>query len=201
MDYLLQGAMNQVERLYFHQGTIGNCVSVNSKRCSLVFTSCPSQAYCFWGNDTFAPYYGAILVSEFLGSEGGVDGSGSRLTMLDSGSGSLGVYAIFSTKTSGVLRILIYNSAFFNGSGTRSSVSVSLDGFNTPSTNATLRAKRLTAPMSTSLAGQGITIGGTGTFDTSCKPVGKQVYESVVVQGGGVNVTLKASEAVILYAN
>ncbi len=37
MDYLLQGAMNQVERLYFHQGTIGNCVSVNSKRCSLIY--------------------------------------------------------------------------------------------------------------------------------------------------------------------
>lgn len=183
MDYLLQGAMNQVERLYFHRGTIGNC------------------AYCFWGNDTFAPYYGAILVSEFLGSEGGVDGSGSRLTMLDDGSGSVGVYAIFSTKTSGVLRILIYNSAFFNGSGTRSSVSVSLDGFNTTNANATLRAKRLTAPMSTTLAGQGITIGETGTFDTSCRPVGKQVYESVAVQGGSVNVTLRASEAVILYAN
>ena len=27
MDYVLQGALNSIERLYFHQGTIGDCVS------------------------------------------------------------------------------------------------------------------------------------------------------------------------------
>ena len=27
MDYVLQGALAGVDRLYFHQGTIGNCVS------------------------------------------------------------------------------------------------------------------------------------------------------------------------------
>lgn len=26
MDYVLQGALAGVDRLYFHQGTIGNCV-------------------------------------------------------------------------------------------------------------------------------------------------------------------------------
>lgn len=142
-----------------------------------------------------------MLVSEFLGSEGGVNGTGSKLVMLDDGSSSLGVYAIYSTKTGNVLRILIYNSAFFNGSGTRSSTVVFVDGLKSPSSGANLRAKRLTAPMSTSLAGQGITIGQTGTFDASCKPVGKQVFESVVVQSGTASLTLKASEAVILYVN
>ena len=27
VDYVLQGALNGVDRLYFHQGTISNCVS------------------------------------------------------------------------------------------------------------------------------------------------------------------------------
>jgi hypothetical protein len=26
LDYVLQGAVNGVDRMYFHQGTIGNCV-------------------------------------------------------------------------------------------------------------------------------------------------------------------------------
>lgn len=29
IDYSLQAALNGIERLYFHQGTIGNCVSSN----------------------------------------------------------------------------------------------------------------------------------------------------------------------------
>lgn len=41
MDYVLQGAINGVDRLYFHQGTIGNCVnimlgSVISKRSDMI---------------------------------------------------------------------------------------------------------------------------------------------------------------------
>lgn len=127
-----------------------------------------------------------------------MDGSGSKLVMLDNGSSSLGAYAMFSTQTGEVLRVLVYNSAFFSGSGSRSSEVVALAGLKT---SATLRAKRLTAPASTSLAGQGITIGGSGTFDASCNAVGSQVFESVVVQSGTASVTLKASEAVILYVN
>ena len=118
--------------------------------------------------------------------------------MLDDGSGTLGVYAMYSTKTGTAIRVLVYNSAFFNGSGTRSSVSASLK---IPSAIATLRAKRLTAPMSTSLAGGGITIGASGTFDTSCNAIGKEVYEEVAIHSGVVNVTVKASEALILYVN
>ena len=29
VDYVLQGALNGVDRLYFHQGTISNCVSAS----------------------------------------------------------------------------------------------------------------------------------------------------------------------------
>ncbi|KAF8076004.1 hypothetical protein FPV67DRAFT_1664317 [Lyophyllum atratum] len=87
VEYALQAALNGVERLYFHQGTIGNC------------------QYCWFIVE--APYYGAAFVSEFLGTDG------QKLVMLDDGTGTLASYAVYNAAGHPV-RLLIYNSAFFD---------------------------------------------------------------------------------------
>ncbi|KAI5118607.1 hypothetical protein M0805_008038 [Coniferiporia weirii] len=175
MDYVLQGALAGVERLYFHQGTIGDC------------------AYCFWGTDSvFAPYYGAVFVSDFLGSS-----SATRFVMIDSGSSALGAYAVFSGSSTTPARVLLYNSNYFSGSGTRSTASITLSGLS--SNIKVVSVKRLTAPNATSLAGDGVTIGGSGTFNGACAAAGTQTLEVASVSSGKAEVTVNESEAVIVY--
>lgn len=172
-DYVLQAAYNGVDRLYFHQGTIGNC------------------QYCFWGRyTTGAPFYGAWTVSEFLGNDG------SLFAALDDGTGAVATYVVFDSAGK-PLRALIYNSAYFDGTGTRSSTSVTLTGVSSGSKSGL----RLTAPASTSRVDEGaaVTIGGALTFDGNCGAVGSPANESVGVSGGQAIVTLEASEAFILY--
>ena len=118
----MQAAYNGVDRLYFHQGTIGNC------------------QYCFWGRyTTGAPFYGVWTVSQFLGTDG------STLAMLDDGTSAVASYVVFNSAGK-PLRALIYNSAYYGGSGTRSSTSVTLTGLS----SGTKSGLRLTAPASTS---------------------------------------------------
>ncbi|KAI0331016.1 hypothetical protein GY45DRAFT_1322942 [Cubamyces sp. BRFM 1775] len=175
IDYVLQSALIGVDRLYFHHGTIGNC------------------AYCWWGqNAVFSPYYGAIFVSEFLGSDG------AKVVMLDNGSTAIAVYAVYSASNA-PLRLLVLNSNYFDGTGTRSSTSVTFTGLSRSS--GTKRAKRLTAPAATSRVDQGasVTIGGGGTFGTNCARTGTEGTESVAVNGNALTVTVQASEALIVY--
>ncbi|KAF5393616.1 hypothetical protein D9757_000409 [Collybiopsis confluens] len=155
VDYVLQGALNGAERLYFHQGTIGNC------------------QYCWWGRfTTGAPFYGAYFVTEFLGTDG------ARLEMLDNGTGAVASYVLFNSAGTPV-RLLVYNSNYFDGTGTRSTTSVSFTGGSIPS-SGTKTALRLTGPNATSRVDQGgvVTIGGQLTFDGNCNAVGAQVREN-----------------------
>ncbi|THH14464.1 hypothetical protein EW146_g5869 [Bondarzewia mesenterica] len=174
VDYVLQGALNNVERLYFHQGTIGNC------------------QYCFWGRFIVgAPFYGASFVSQFLGTDG------AKLSMLDNGSGAVATYVVYSSSGT-PLRALIYNSNYFNGSGTRSSTSVSLTNL---TSSGNIRALRLTAQNATSRVDEGgvVTIGGGQTFASDCTTSGSQTFESVTVSNGSATVTVNASEALTVY--
>ncbi|KDQ49544.1 glycoside hydrolase family 79 protein [Jaapia argillacea MUCL 33604] len=179
MDYVLQGALNGVDRLYFHQGTIGNC------------------QYCFWGRTTVeAPYYGAAFVSEFLGT-GGV-----KLAMLDDGSGAVGSYAVYSQDTNRPVRLLVYNSNYYNGTGTRTVSTITFTGISGGQTGSVIVAKRLTASNAnvTIDAGGEVTIGGGGMFDENCLPTGVQSLEGVSVGSGGtISVSVNASEALIVY--
>ncbi|KAI0310273.1 hypothetical protein OF83DRAFT_1178736 [Amylostereum chailletii] len=173
VDYVLQGALNNVERLYFHQGTIGNC------------------QYCFWGRfTTGAPFYGAYFVSQFLGADG------VRLSMLDDGTGAVATYTVYSASGT-PLRALVVNTNYYDGTGTRNATSVALDGLST----GTKQAVRLTAPAATSRVDQGaaVTIGGGLTFDGNCKAVGGETRESVAVASGTATVTVAASEALIVF--
>ncbi|PAV16737.1 glycoside hydrolase family 79 [Pyrrhoderma noxium] len=175
MDYVLQGALAGVDRLYFHQGTIGNC------------------AYCFWNTSSInAPYFGAYFVSEFLGSSGS-----TRLIQLDSGSTSIGAYAVFPSSSSAPARVLLYNSNIYSGSGTRSSESITLSGLS--SSISTVKTKRLSAPSSSSLASNGVVIGSSGSFGSDCSLTGTQSTDSISVANQLVTINVPASEAVIVY--
>ncbi|KAH7930049.1 hypothetical protein BV22DRAFT_1001423 [Leucogyrophana mollusca] len=173
MDYVLQGALNNVDRLYFHQGTIADC------------------PYCFFGQDIVdAPFYGAVFVSDFLGKDG------TKVAMLDDGTGSTGIYAVYGVFGK-PLRLLIYNSVYYDGTTARTSVSVNFTGIS----STTVTAKRMTAQNATAIIGEGgiVTIGGGGSFDTSCQSVGTQTLEMVPVAGGAFDVSVAASEALIVY--
>ncbi|TFK53939.1 glycoside hydrolase family 79 protein [Heliocybe sulcata] len=174
MDYVLQGLLNNVDRLYFHQGTIGNC------------------QYCFWGRSAVGtPFYGAAFVSDFLGD------NSARLAMLDNGTGLTAVYAAYAD-TGAPTRLLVYNSDYYNGTGSRSSAAVFIPGIMNAS--GSVHVKRLTAPSATARVDQGanVTIGGV-QFDAACQLTGTQNTEKISIEGGSISVSVKASEALIVY--
>lgn len=98
------------------------------------------------------------------------------------------------------MRLLVYNSNFYDGSGTRSSVEVSFSGGGIPA-SGTKTANRFTGQNANSRVDQGgvVTIGGGGTFDGGCLSVGTQTRESVGVSGGLLSVNVQASEALLVY--
>lgn len=212
IDYAIQAALNGVERLYFHQGTIGNCVSlfpfcIADRSLILAFviaillvgqvnTHHVSVIHILILDFRFtvgAPYYGVAFVSEFLGKDG------QKVIMLDDGTGPVASYAVYNAAGMPV-RLLIYNSNYFDGTGTRSHTSVSFTGGPLP-TSGTVSAKRLTAPNATSRVDQGaaVTIGGAGAFSSTCTNTGTQAIETIMVAGGAVAVTVQASEALIVF--
>lgn len=118
--------------------------------------------------------------------------------MLDDGTSAIGVYAVYSAANAPV-RVLVINSNYFGGSGTRSVATVSLSGLTASQTN--VRAKRMTAPNATSRVDQGaaVTIGGSASFTSTCSRSGTQGTEAVAVSGTGLTVSVSASEALIIF--
>ena len=118
--------------------------------------------------------------------------------MLDDGTSAIAVYAVYSSSNVPV-RILVINTNYFDGSGTRSSSTVALTGLATAP--GTKQAKRLTAPNATSRVDQGatVTIGGSASFTSSCARSGTQVTESVPVSGNALSVRVAASEALLVF--
>lgn len=138
----------------------------------------------------FTPYYGAAFVSEFLGRDG------AKVAMLDDGKGAVGTYAVFDA-SGRPLRVLVSNTQYFDGTGTRASTGVALSGLSA----GTKQVKRMTAPNATSRVDQGasVTIGGIASFANDCTRTGTQATESVQVSGGAATVQVAASEAVIVF--
>jgi hypothetical protein len=170
VDYVMQALIVGAQRLYFHQGTIGNC------------------PYCWWGRfDMGAPYYGAYFVAEALG---GAD----KVQMIDSGTDAFAVYAIYENNSPA--RVLMYNSNLYS-SGTRSSESFTLSGL---SVSGAVTAKRLTAASANSRQdqGQNPTVAGQTFANGTCVLQGTQKTETATVSGGSVTFTLAASEALLV---
>ncbi|KAI7784944.1 hypothetical protein LA080_008343 [Diaporthe eres] len=173
MDHALRATYSNMSRTYFHHGTVGNC------------------QYCFWGRYSMgAPYYGATAAVALLAGA-------SHLTALDTGSTNYAGYATFDS-TGAPLRVLLYNSDYFNGTGTRITQSFVLTGLDTA---ASVRAKRLTAASALSRQDQGgnPTFGGQTYANGTCVVGGAETYETVAVSGGQATFTVKASEALVVY--
>lgn len=172
MDYSLRATYSNISRTYFHHGTLGNC------------------QYCFWGRYSMgAPYYGATAAVAFLAGA-------SHLTALDAGNTNYAAYATFDGDGT-PLRVLLYNSDYYAGSGGRSSTSFTLGGL----TASSVKAKRLTAASALSRQDQGgnPSFGGQYFNNGTCTIGGTEVYETASVSGGQATFTLQATEVLLVY--
>lgn len=172
MDYALRASYSNISRTYFHHGTVGNC------------------QYCFWGRYSMgAPYYGAYAATALLAKA-------SYLTAVDDGTTNYAAYVSFDSNKS-PLRAILYNSDYYDGSGTRTTQSFVLTGL----TATSVRAKRLTAASALSRQDQGSlpTFGGQTFNNGVCTIAGTETFETVAVSGGQATFTLSASEALLVY--
>ncbi|KAL5046138.1 hypothetical protein BDW71DRAFT_197861 [Aspergillus fruticulosus] len=142
--------------------------------------------YCWWGRyTTGAPYYGAYFATMALAHA-------DQIAPLDDQSTSYAAYAIY--EGGAPVKVLLYNSEYYT-SGTRPSQTYTLTGL----TSATVTAKRLTAPYSTSRVdrGESPTVSGQTFGNGDCGVEGEEVVETVAVEGGEASFTVGASEALL----
>ncbi|KAL2785311.1 hypothetical protein BJX66DRAFT_315089 [Aspergillus keveii] len=174
LDYALRAASIGVKRLYFHQGTVG-------------------KSYYVWfkeGN-IMSPFYGGYVAAEAMAG-------GSPIAALDDGSTNYAGYAIYG-RSGAVKRIVLINTDFFDGNGTRSTREFVLEGLKVKE-GGSVRMRRLTAPSSLSQQdlGEMPTFAGRVVDDETCRFTGKEVVEKVQVAGGKAVFVLAASEAVVI---
>ncbi|KAL4998650.1 Six-hairpin glycosidase-like protein [Aspergillus recurvatus] len=142
--------------------------------------------YCWWGRyTTGAPYYGAYFATMALAHA-------DQIAPLDDQSTSSAAYAIY--EGGAPVKVLLYNSEYYT-SGTRPSQTYTLTGL----TSATLTAKRLTAPYSTSRVdrGESPTVSGQTFGNGDCGMEGDELVETAAVEGGEASFTVGASEALL----
>ncbi|KAK3896868.1 glycoside hydrolase [Staphylotrichum tortipilum] len=171
LDYILLAAATNISRVYFHHGTVSNC------------------QYCFWGRYSIgAPYYGATAAVAFL--------AGARyISALDAGNTNYAAYASFDGERR-PLRVLLLNSDYYTGSGSRGVQSFTLTGL----TGQAVKAKRLTAGSSLSRADRGddLSFGGQFWVNGTCVVGGTERFETASVQNGQATFDVKAAEALIV---
>ena len=171
MDYVLRASLTNIKRTYFHHGTVGAC------------------QYCWWGRyTTGAPYYGAYTAVATMAG-------GSYISALDAGTTSYAGYVVYDSAKK-PLKVLLYNSDYYSGSGTRGSGSFVVSGL-----GSTVRAKRLTALNTNSRVDQGSvpSFGGQTFANGTCVVGGTERFESTTTSGGQATFTVAASEALLLY--
>jgi hypothetical protein len=171
LDYALQAASVGIKRLYFHQGTAG-------------------KSYYVWFNEkgVLSPLYGGYVAAQAMAG-------GSRIKSLDDGSTNYAGYSIYGADAK-VKKVVLINTDFFDGNGTRSAQEFVLEGLAGKQVNAL----RLTAKSSLSRQddGEAPTFGTVSVDDNTCQPSGKFVAEKVVMKGGSASFRLAASEALLI---
>jgi len=182
LDYTLQSLVVGVQALNFHHGTVGN------------------SPYDWWGAllntttnttftpYTFAPYYGAVFASAALAG-------GDTVAMLDDGTTPYAAYAVYD-KHGKPLRVVLYNSVYYNGTAKRSHHVFTLEGLE----GTSLTAVRLTSAAATDKVetSQTPSVAGLQFDDVTCAVKGHPVVETVKVKDGVANVHVKASQAVLV---
>jgi hypothetical protein len=172
MDYVLHAAVLNIKRTYFHHGTVGNC------------------QYCFWGRYTMgAPYYGAYAATAAMAG-------GKYIQQIDDGKSNYAGYVIFDNRKK-PLKVVLYNSNFYGGSGARGSMTFLLSGL----TQEKITAKRLTAPSANSRVDQGgnPSFGGQTFTNVTCAVSQNAAFEEVDIVNGTATLAVAASEAMLVY--
>ena len=121
-----------------------------------------------------APYYGAYFVAAALANADSV-------AMLDTGKTPFAVYAIY--KGDKPFRLVLYNSDHYTGGAkVRSNHTFHASGMGGLKS---VRAKRLTAPAATTRQdrGENPTFGGQVFGNGTCRIGGKEVVETIKVEG------------------
>lgn len=136
-----------------------------------------------------APYYGAYAATAFMAKA-------ASLTALDDGNSNYAAYVSFDS-AGAPLRALLYNSDYYGGSGVRSSQPFELRGL----TGNSVRAKRLVGDSAVARVDQGGKVAfGDQTFTNGdCNVDGSETFETLAVSGGQATISLKASEALLVY--
>ncbi|QSZ32379.1 hypothetical protein DSL72_001953 [Monilinia vaccinii-corymbosi] len=169
LDYTLHATTLNIDTVYFHHGTIGNCF------------------YCWWGRySAGAPYYGAWLATAaFAGS--------NYIQQLDAGNTNYGIYVLYNAQKVPIKAVLI-NSDYYDGKGSRGSQTFVLQGL---SAGKATRAKRLTAASALSRVDRGSSprFGGQIVENQTCFVKGAEVFENGRVGGtGAASFTVAATQ-------
>ncbi|KAG4427267.1 hypothetical protein IFR05_017250 [Cadophora sp. M221] len=172
MDYVLRASSLGIKRTYFHHGTVGLCY------------------YCWWGRYSMgAPYYGAYAATTAMAG-------GRYIAALDNGTAAGAVYGVYDADRR-VRKLVLYNSEYFSGSGTRGSQTFVLEGLG----GGSVSVKRLSAASAGTRVDNGgvVTFGGKTFAQGTCVEGGSEVVEVVDVVDGKAAFVVAASEAAVLF--
>ncbi|KAI7958245.1 hypothetical protein MJO29_006462 [Puccinia striiformis f. sp. tritici] len=175
MDFLFQSLIQGVDRVYFHQGTIG------------------ASPYSYWNQTQVSPtYYGAYFTALALRGA-------TQISTIQTSNTAIAVYALLRCQK--VIRLVVYHSGFNDGKAAAVQEpppeKVRID--RVPSNVRTVRLLRLTAKHS--FIGEGgpgagqVQIGG-GYFDNAtCKIKVQPKYDTLTASGNSLKFTIRKSEA------
>ncbi|KAH9209835.1 glycoside hydrolase family 79 protein [Leptodontidium sp. 2 PMI_412] len=172
MDYALRASSVGIKRTYFHHGTVGLCY------------------YCWWGRYSMgAPYYGAYAATTAMAG-------GSYISALDDGTTGGAVYVVYDADGR-PRKLVLYNSEYFSGSGTRGNQTFALEGL----VGGSVSVKRLSAASAGTRVDTGgvVTFGGKTFAQGTCVEGGSEVVEVVNVVDGKAAFVVAATEAVVLF--
>ncbi|KAH7161780.1 hypothetical protein EDB81DRAFT_854074 [Dactylonectria macrodidyma] len=176
LDKSLRAMTLGVQRLFYHQGTI-------------------NQAFFNWwlSDQVNAPFYGGYFGA--LATSGG-----DYILASDNGADPYAQYVIYKGKKP--IKVVLINTDYYSGNGTRSATAFTLKGLR----SGRVKALRMTGPSSeTTIPHLQVdpllepSIGGRYFSNVDCSLQGRKRLEQFEVHNGHLTVSLKASEAVIIY--
>ncbi|KAL6364098.1 hypothetical protein LRP88_03531 [Fusarium phalaenopsidis] len=176
VDKTLRALSLGIQRLFYHQGTI-------------------NQAFFNWwlSDQVNAPFYGAYFGA--LAAAGG-----DHIVASDDGTDPYAQYIIY--REGRPLKLVLINTDYYSGSGSRSKTTFTAIGLK----SGNVKAVRMTAPSSETMipleqtdASLEPSIGGQTFSNENCRLRGARKMETLRIQKGKLGVTLKASEALVVY--
>ncbi|KAG4284567.1 hypothetical protein FPRO06_08946 [Fusarium proliferatum] len=175
-DKTLRALTLGIQRLFYHQGTI-------------------NQAFFnwWWSDHVNAPFYGAYFGALAVAG-------GDSIVASDDGTDPYAQYIVY--KSGKAFKVVLINTDYYSGSGTRSETKFTLSGLRTNSVKAlrmTGPSSETTVPITQTKSSPQPSIGGQSFSNKNCELSGKQNTEKFSVKKGKLEVSLKASEALIVY--